>query len=163
MIPLPENEDELKEFLEYCQQAVEKTGNILNGRGPLQLCHFSHKLKHPALLQYQSEPVVVLLSEVVAWPDVCAWERWGAEGPQDCIAGMRCCRSTYSGLFDTFNQPTSTTLWSFSGPPKDYNPSQDIEILNKSASFPSWDQQWKQLNVDISNIGGITKLTITYD
>lgn len=158
MIPLLENEDELKEFLAYCKQAVEKTGNTRNERGPLQLCHFSHKLKDPALLQYQSEPVVVLLSEV-AWPDVCAWERWGAEGPQDFIAGMRCCRSNYSGLFDT----TSTTLWSFSGPPKDYNPSQDIEILNKSASFPSWDQQWKQLNVDISNIGGITKLIITYD
>ena len=27
MIPLFENEDELKEFLEYCEQAVEKTGN----------------------------------------------------------------------------------------------------------------------------------------
>ena len=136
-----------------------------NERGPLQLCHFSHKLKHPALLQYQSEPVVVLLSEV-AWPDVCAWERWGAEGPQDFIAGMRCCRSPYSELFDTFNgnQPLSTTLWSFSGSSDlGYNPSQDIEIPNKSASFPSWDQQWKELNVDINNIGGITKLTITYD
>lgn len=165
MIPLLENEDELKEFLEYCEQAVEKTGNTRNECGPsLQLCHFSHKLTHPAL-GYQSKPVVVLLSEV-AWPDVCAWERWGAEGPRDCIAGMRCCYLSYPEIFDTFNgeQLTSTTLWSFSGSPNlADNPSQDIEIRNKSASFPSWDQQWKQLNVDISNIGGITKLTFTYD
>ncbi len=58
---------------------------------------------------------------------------------------MKCIRSNYSELFDTFNgnQLTSTTLWSFSGTPNlDNNPSQ---------------------NVDISNIEGITKLTLTYD
>ena len=58
---------------------------------------------------------------------------------------MKCILSNYSELFDTFNgnQLTSTTLWSFSGPPNlDDNPSQ---------------------NVDISNIEGITKLTLTYD
>lgn len=143
IIPLLKNEDELKEFLEYCEQAVEKTGNTRNERGPLQLYHFSHKLTHPAL-GHQSKPVVVLLSEVAWRRDVCAWERWGAEGPQDCIAGMRCYRSNYSELFDTFNgnQLTSTTLWSFSGPPNlDANPSQDWDIRN----------------------GVITKLTLTYD
>ena len=140
--PLLKNKDELKKFLEYCEQTVEKTGNISNERGPLQLCHFAHELTYPAL-RYQSKPLVVLLSEV-AWLDVCDWERWGAEGPQDCIAGMRCYRSNYSELFDTFNgnQLTSTTLWSFSGPPNlDDNPSQDWDIRN----------------------GVITKLTLTYD
>ena len=140
-IPLLKNKDELKKFLEYCEQTVEKTRNILNERGPLQRDHF-RKIKHPAL-RHQSKPVVVLLSEV-AWSDVCAWECWGAEGPKDCIAGMRCYRSNYSELFDTFNgnQLTSTTLWSFSGPPSlDDNPSQDVDISK----------------------GVITKLTLTYD
>ena len=142
MIPLFENKDELKKILEHCDQAVEETGNILTERGPLQRDHF-RKIQLPALL-HKSKPVMVLLSEVAWLRDVCAWEHWGPEGPKNCIAGMKCCRSTYSELFDTFNsnQLIETTLWSFSGPPNlDDNPSQDV---------------------DISNIGGITKLTITY-
>ena len=140
-VPLLKNKDDLKKFLECCEQAVKETENILNEHGPLQRKHF-RKIKHPAL-RYQSEPVVVLLSEV-AWSDVCAWDCWGAEGPTDCIAGMKCIRSLYSELFDTFNDKklTSTTLWSFSGPPNlDDDPSQDVDISK----------------------GVITKLTITYD
>ena len=141
-LPLLKNKDELKKFLECCEQAVEETENILNERGPLQRKHFFHELTRSAL-RYQSEPVVVLLSEV-AWSDVCAWDCWGAEGPTDCIAGMKCRRSNYSDLFDTFNgnQLTSTTLWSFSGPPNlDDDPSQDVDISK----------------------GVITKLILTYD
>ena len=141
MIP-SQNKDELKEFLEYCEQAVEKTGNTLNERGPLQRDHFC-KIQHPAL-KYQNQPVVVLLSEA-AWADIELWDYQERKGISDQIAGMKCIRSNYSELFDTFNgnQLTSTTLWSFSGTPNlDNNPSQ---------------------NVDISNIEGITKLTLTYD
>ena len=160
MIPLLENEDELKEFLEYCEQAVEKTGNTRNEPGLLQRKHFFHELTHPAL-GYQSKPVVVLLSEV-AWTDIELWDFQERKDISDQIACMKYIRLNYPAIFDTFNgnQPASTTLWSFSGPPDlGANPSQDIEIRNKSASFSSWAQQWEQLNVDISNIGGITKLT----
>ena len=138
MISLLSNEEELKEFLEYCERAVEATGNILNERGPLQRDHF-RKIKYPAL-KYEREPVEVLLSKA-AWSDVCAWEWRREEGPKDCIAGMRCYRSNYSTLFDTFNgnRLTSTTLWSFSRPlGEGYNQGQAIER-------------------------GITKLTLTYN
>ena len=54
MIPL-KNKDELKEFLEYCEQAVEKTGNTLNERGPLQRDHFC-KIQHPALKYQNQQP-----------------------------------------------------------------------------------------------------------
>lgn len=60
MIPLLENKDELKEFLEYCELAVEKTGNTLNERGPLQLCHFTHKLTHSALRGCLKTPMLLL-------------------------------------------------------------------------------------------------------
>ena len=162
MIPLLENEDELKEFLEYCEQAVEETGNTLNERGPLQREHF-RKIKNPAR-KHENTPIMVLLSET-AWTDIGLWDYQEQKGISDQIACMKYIRLNYPAIFDTFNgnQPASTTLWSFSGPPSlGYNPSQDIEIRN-TASFSSWAQQWKQLNVDISNIGGITKLTITYD
>lgn len=164
MIPLLKNKDELKKFLEYCELAVKVTGNILNEQGPLKLHHFVHSLTHPAL-RYESEPVVVLLSEV-AWTEVCGWERWKAKGPKDYIIGMKCYHLNYPDLFDTFNgdELTSTILWSFSERPTLGNdPNQGIELPNKPTSFSSWDQQWRTLNVDISNTTGITKLTLTYD
>ena len=164
MIPLLKNKDELKEFLEYCELAVEKTGNTLNGRGPLQLCHFTHKLTHSAL-RFQIEPVVILLSKA-AWSEVCGWKRWGAKGPKDYIGGMKCYHLNYPEIFDTFNgnELTSTTLWSFSGPPTLGNdPNQGLDLPNKPASFSSWNEQWETLNVDISSITGITKLTLRYE
>ena len=163
MVPLLENEDKLREFLEYCELAVERTKNALNGRGPLQLDHF-RRIQHPAQ-KNENTPVVVLLSKV-AWTDIdYLWN--SQERPRgDQIEDMRYCRSLYSELFDTFNgnNLTSTTLWSFSRPPILGNdPNQGIYIPNKSASFSSWDAQWKTLNVDINNITGITKLTLTYN
>lgn len=142
MIPLFENKDELKKFLEHCEQAVEETGNTLNERGPLQRDHF-RKIKLSALsaLEHENTPVVILLSET-AWTDIGLWDYQEQKGISDQIAGMKYCRSRYSKLFDTFNgnQLTSTTLWSFSG-------------LSNLGDNPSQD-------VDISSI---TKLTLTYD
>ena len=144
MIPLLENRNDLREFLEYCELAVEVTGNTISERGPLQLSHF-RRIKHLAL-KNENTPVVVLLSEI-------AWKR-------NRILKMKCCWSPYSELFDAFNG--NQTLWSFSGPPTLGNdPNQGLELPNKPASFSSWDEQWKTLNVDISNITGITKLTLT--
>lgn len=162
MIPLLKNKDELKEFLEYCEQAVDKSGNILNELGPLQREHLE-KIKHPALGR-ANMPVMVLLSEA-AWTAIdYLWDY--QERPRgDQIACMRYCRSLYSELFDTFNgnDLTSTTLWSLSGPPTLGNdPNQGLELPNKPASFSSWDEQWETLKVDISNITGITKFILTY-
>ena len=157
MIPLLENRNDLREFLEYCELAVEVTGNTISERGPLQLSHF-RRIKHLAL-RNENTPVVVLLSEI-AWSEVRGWKRWGAEGPKDCIVGMKCYHLNYPELFDAFNG--NQTLWSFSGPPTLGNdPNQGLDLPNKPASFSSWDAQWKNLNVDISNITGITKLTLT--
>ena len=160
MIPLLEDKGKLKKFLEYCELAVRETGKTLNERGPMQQEHF-RKIKLPAL-RHENTPVVVLLSEI-AWTDI---ELWDSRPQGDQIIGMKCCRSRYSKLFDTFNgnDLTSTTLWSFSGPSTlGNNLKQGIEIPNKPASFPSWDRQWQQLSVDISNILGITKRTLTYN
>ena len=164
MIPLLKNKDELREFLEYCELAVEKTGNTLNERGPLRLYHFTHKLKHPAL-RSQIEPIVVLLSEI-AWKDISLWDFQKRKGISDQIACMKCYHLNYPEIFDTFNgnELTSTTLWSFSGPPTLGNdPNQGLDLPNKPASFSSWNEQWETLNVDISSITGITKLTLRYE
>ncbi len=79
---------------------------------------------------------------------------------------MKCYHLNYPEIFDTFNgnELTSTTLWSFSGPPTLGNdPNQGLDLPNKPASFSSWNEQWETLNVDISSITGITKLTLRYE
>ena len=165
MIPLLNNKGELKEFLKYCERAVKKTGNTFNDEcGPLQRKHFS-KIKIPALRQGNT-PVAVLFSEIAS-KGIDLWDFQERNGISDQIADMECRRSIHSELFDTFdtfdkNKLTSTTLWSFSkSPSAGCNQGQGTNIC-KPKSFPAWDQQWKQCGVDISNVEGITKLTLSY-